>query len=53
MQRMNRCGSDHFPICVNLQYDPVAEVQNEEPVPSAEDKEIAAEKINPDTSTPA
>ena len=25
IKRMNSCGSDHFPMCVNLQYDPKAE----------------------------
>jgi endonuclease/exonuclease/phosphatase (EEP) superfamily protein YafD len=45
IQRMNSCGSDHFPICINLQYDPRAEIVNDQPEPSQEDKELAKEKV--------
>ncbi len=43
---MNHCGSDHFPICVELQYDPKAEMINEEPEATQEDIELAQEKIS-------
>jgi len=46
IKRMNSCGSDHFPMCVNLQFDPKSEFLNEEPVADSEDKELAEEKIN-------
>ncbi len=43
---MNHCGSDHFPICVELQFDPKAEMINEEPEATQEDKQLAQEKIH-------
>jgi endonuclease/exonuclease/phosphatase (EEP) superfamily protein YafD len=45
---LNSCGSDHFPICVELQYDTRAELINEEPEATPEDMELAQEKINKD-----
>ncbi|WP_342648405.1 endonuclease/exonuclease/phosphatase family protein [Mucilaginibacter sp. CSA2-8R] len=42
---LNNCGSDHFPICVELQFDPRAELINEEPEATQEDMELAEEKI--------
>ncbi len=50
IKRMESCGSDHFPMCVNLQYDPPAENLNEKPIADASDLEIADEKLNADTS---
>lgn len=46
IKRMESCGSDHFPMCVNLQYDPPAEKLNEKPIASASDLELADEKLN-------
>ncbi|RZJ79749.1 MAG: endonuclease [Flavobacterium sp.] len=50
IKRLPSCGSDHFPMCVNLCYNPKAEKHNEVPVATQEDKELAQEKINEDTS---
>ena len=44
--RKQRCGSDHFPVFVELHYDPQAEAQNEVPVADQDDIKIAEEKIN-------
>lgn len=49
IRRMDSCGSDHFPMCVDLQYDPASEHKNEAPVADEADKEIAADKINAET----
>jgi endonuclease/exonuclease/phosphatase (EEP) superfamily protein YafD len=49
LKRMNSCGSDHFPMCANLQFDPKVEPLNHEPVATEEDLELAEEKINADT----
>lgn len=46
IRRMESCGSDHFPMCVNLQLDPPAEKLNEKPVADQEDLALAEEKIN-------
>ncbi|MBS7566859.1 endonuclease/exonuclease/phosphatase family protein [Mucilaginibacter sp. Bleaf8] len=46
INRMDHCDSDHFPMCVNLQYDPSARPKNEELDVTVEDKELAREKIN-------
>ena len=47
---MKSCGSDHFPMFLDLQYNPAAEQLNETLVASADDLEIAAEKISADTN---
>ena len=49
IKRMDSCGSDHFPMCVNLQYDPPAEEKNNAPIADHDDLALAAEKINADT----
>lgn len=49
IKRMNSCGSDHFPMCVNLQLDPPAEKLNEQPVADEQDLELAQDKINAPT----
>ena len=46
IQRMNNCGSDHFPMYIRLQYEPKAAAIQEEPQPDAEDIKTAEEKIN-------
>jgi endonuclease/exonuclease/phosphatase (EEP) superfamily protein YafD len=46
IHRMNSCGSDHFPMCVNLQYDPQIAAQQPEPVATSDEKQTAKEKIN-------
>jgi hypothetical protein len=45
-KRMNSCGSDHFPMCVNLQYDPQIAAEQPEPVATPDEKQTAKEKIN-------
>lgn len=49
INRLERCGSDHFPMCINLQYDPVALHKNDIPEATSEDKALAAEKIQAET----
>jgi len=49
IKRMPSCGSDHFPMCVELQYNPKAEAENEVPEATVQDKKLANEKINADT----
>ena len=44
--RKERCGSDHFPVLVELHHDPKAEEKNEIPVADADDLNTAEEKIN-------
>lgn len=50
IRRLRNCGSDHFPMYVNLCFNPKAEKYNEVPVATQDDKELAQEKINEDTS---
>lgn len=45
IKRMNSCGSDHFPMCIHLQYDPKAENENEVPLPDQDDIELFEEKV--------
>lgn len=51
IKRMNNCGSDHFPMCINFQYNPALKELNNEPVADAADIELAEEKINVETET--
>ncbi|MHA4844138.1 endonuclease/exonuclease/phosphatase family protein [Flavitalea antarctica] len=46
IERLGSCGSDHFPMCVSLQYSPKDSGDNEEPVATKEDHELAQEKID-------
>jgi len=48
IKRMENCGSDHFPMCVNLQFNPKVEQFNDEPVADQEDLALAQEKLNAD-----
>lgn len=49
IKRMNSCGSDHFPMYVNLKYDPRLEGLNDQPVADQSDLKQAEEKINAET----
>ncbi len=49
LKRLKSCGSDHFPMFVNLQYNPEAEKYNEEPEATSEELELADEKVNAPT----
>ncbi|MFC4141244.1 endonuclease/exonuclease/phosphatase family protein [Pedobacter mendelii] len=49
IQRLKSCGSDHFPMCVNLHYNPQIEKLNNVSEASEEDIQFAAEKINATT----
>jgi endonuclease/exonuclease/phosphatase (EEP) superfamily protein YafD len=44
MRRMNNFNSDHFPIYINLQYEPNADAEQEPLKPDADDIEMAEEK---------
>ncbi len=46
IKRMQNCGSDHFPMCVELQFNPEATIKNKLSLPTNKDKELANEKIN-------
>ncbi|MCX2574775.1 endonuclease/exonuclease/phosphatase family protein [Pedobacter sandarakinus] len=46
IKRLNSCGSDHFPMCVDLVYAPQIKNQNEVLQPTEAEKELAEEKIN-------
>ncbi|SOD12822.1 endonuclease/exonuclease/phosphatase family protein [Pedobacter xixiisoli] len=51
IKRMESCGSDHFPMCVNLQFNPKVEQLNEEPVADQDDLALAQEKLTADTES--
>ncbi|NTD97057.1 endonuclease/exonuclease/phosphatase family protein [Agrobacterium tumefaciens] len=46
IKRLANCGSDHFPMCVDLKYTPSAKRQNEQLEVSKDDLELAKEKIS-------
>lgn len=45
IRRLENIGSDHFPICATLCYQPAAEHQHDEPDADAEEEQEADEKI--------
>ncbi|SER62570.1 endonuclease/exonuclease/phosphatase family protein [Pedobacter rhizosphaerae] len=49
INRLSSCGSDHYPMCVNLEYAPQAEKKNEIPVATQEERALAEQKINTPT----
>ncbi len=49
IERLESCGSDHFPMWIELQYDPPAETENHKPKADADDVELAHEKIAAET----
>jgi len=46
MHRLENFDSDHFPIQISLQYEVLAELEQEEPQADQDEKELAEEKIN-------
>jgi endonuclease/exonuclease/phosphatase (EEP) superfamily protein YafD len=49
ISRMNNCGSDHFPMWINLQYDPPAEKLNNKPEADGDDLALANQKMQAST----
>ncbi|CAG5068660.1 hypothetical protein DYBT9623_01392 [Dyadobacter sp. CECT 9623] len=49
LKRLENFNSDHFPILISLQYEAIAEKQQEEPEADKEDLELAEEKIRKKT----
>ncbi|WP_231459725.1 endonuclease/exonuclease/phosphatase family protein [Pedobacter sp. Leaf132] len=49
IKRLPNCNSDHFPMFVDLQYNPKVEKLNDSPVATEADLEVAEEKINAET----
>lgn len=45
IKRLRRCGSDHFPMGVNLEFAPQLEKLNEQLEPTAEEVQTAHEKL--------
>ncbi|TDE17398.1 endonuclease/exonuclease/phosphatase family protein [Dyadobacter psychrotolerans] len=45
LQRLENFSSDHFPILIGLQFEHLADLQQEEPVAEQEDIKLAEEKI--------
>ena len=50
IKKLDAAGSDHFPMYVKLQYEKVASLEQEEPVASAEERELAEEKKRKSTA---
>jgi endonuclease/exonuclease/phosphatase (EEP) superfamily protein YafD len=45
LRRLDEVGSDHFPVCVELQYERRAPEEQPEPEPSSKDVREAVEKV--------
>jgi endonuclease/exonuclease/phosphatase (EEP) superfamily protein YafD len=45
-RRLDRFGSDHFPVSIKLSYEPEAVIEQEEPEPEPEQLDEAKEKIS-------
>jgi endonuclease/exonuclease/phosphatase (EEP) superfamily protein YafD len=50
IKKLEAAGSDHFPMYVKLQYEKVASLEQEEPVATAEERELAEEKKRKSTA---
>lgn len=50
LSRLENFSSDHFPIMIQLQYEQLAELEQEEPEADQEDLELANEKITKETA---
>lgn len=46
IKKLDAAGSDHFPMYVKLQYEKVASLEQEEPVATPDEMELAEEKKN-------
>jgi endonuclease/exonuclease/phosphatase (EEP) superfamily protein YafD len=45
IKKLDACGSDHFPMYLRLQYENTAALEQEEPNPDQDEKQLAEEKI--------